>query len=263
MMKKDGDMVRERIGRIISMGGALDVPGNTSPVAEFNYFADPCAVKELLLSDNKRLGLPLERFLLIPLDLTTPHELPFTLYKQAVDPAFESASTAPSNGINKPPLIHFTSAFLERMREVMQGFGKDAMELHDIVVIWCAMENHPLSDDKHEEPCIKPGWHALRRIFDIERKGELTRGMLVVDRRDDQTAYAPGANRAEVQKQFDLLGIPHKPWESVAVPAQVEVQREPHDLSMPQTGIWCAVKTPGQEALLKLLLQRVWGVETI
>lgn len=34
MMKKGGDMVRDRIGRIISMGGALDVPGNTSPVAE-------------------------------------------------------------------------------------------------------------------------------------------------------------------------------------------------------------------------------------
>jgi inosine-uridine nucleoside N-ribohydrolase len=34
MMRQDGQLVRERIGRIICMGGALDVPGNTSPVAE-------------------------------------------------------------------------------------------------------------------------------------------------------------------------------------------------------------------------------------
>jgi len=38
MVRKDGKLVRERIGRIICMGGALDVPGNTSSVAEFNFF---------------------------------------------------------------------------------------------------------------------------------------------------------------------------------------------------------------------------------
>jgi len=32
--KKNPELVRKRIGRIISMGGALDVPGNTTPVAE-------------------------------------------------------------------------------------------------------------------------------------------------------------------------------------------------------------------------------------
>jgi len=34
MMRKDSQLVGDRIGRIISMGGAVDVPGNTSPVAE-------------------------------------------------------------------------------------------------------------------------------------------------------------------------------------------------------------------------------------
>jgi hypothetical protein len=85
--------------------------------------------------------------------------------------------------------------------------------------------------------------------------------MLVVDRRDDQTAYAPGANRAEVQKQLDLLGIPHRPWESTAVPAQVEVEQEPQRFSNAQNGVWCLTTTPGPEALLRLLLQRVWGVD--
>lgn len=34
MMRKDSKLVTERIGRIICMGGALDVPGNTGPTAE-------------------------------------------------------------------------------------------------------------------------------------------------------------------------------------------------------------------------------------
>jgi inosine-uridine nucleoside N-ribohydrolase len=34
IMMKDGEMVRQRIGRIVCMGGALDVPGNTTPTAE-------------------------------------------------------------------------------------------------------------------------------------------------------------------------------------------------------------------------------------
>lgn len=34
VVSKDPTMFRERIGRVIAMGGALDVPGNTSPVAE-------------------------------------------------------------------------------------------------------------------------------------------------------------------------------------------------------------------------------------
>ncbi len=37
MLRLDGDAVRNRIGRVVCMGGALDVPGNTSPVAECKY----------------------------------------------------------------------------------------------------------------------------------------------------------------------------------------------------------------------------------
>lgn len=34
LLRLGGDVVRNRIGRVVCMGGALDVPGNTSPVAE-------------------------------------------------------------------------------------------------------------------------------------------------------------------------------------------------------------------------------------
>jgi hypothetical protein len=73
-------------------------------------------------------GIPLDRFLLLPLDITTPHELPFPVYQQHVDNAFQSTAS-PSNPDRKPPIQHFTSCFFERTREVMLEFGKDAMEV--------------------------------------------------------------------------------------------------------------------------------------
>ncbi|TFY76348.1 hypothetical protein EWM64_g7659, partial [Hericium alpestre] len=135
MMRSDAKTVRERIGRVVAMGGALDVPGNTSPVAEFNFFADPYAVQELLHPepDGMHQGLPLSRMLLLPLDITTNHELSFPFYQKRVDPSFSRET--PSSPEGKPPLTHFTSAFFRRTREVMLTFGKDAMELHDVAAI--------------------------------------------------------------------------------------------------------------------------------
>jgi inosine-uridine nucleoside N-ribohydrolase len=51
-----------RAGRIVVMGGAIAVPGNTTPAAEFNFHVDPEAAAMVLGS-----GLPIE---LIPLDVT-------------------------------------------------------------------------------------------------------------------------------------------------------------------------------------------------
>ncbi|PBK86935.1 nucleoside hydrolase [Armillaria gallica] len=252
LMRRDRALVRGRIGRVVCMGGALDVPGNTSPVAEFNFFADPYAVKELLMPSRPELGLPLDRFFLLPLDITTPHELPFPVYQTRVDPSFSNMNT-PSVAGEKKPLIHFTSSFLEHTRTVMLQFGKDAMELHDIVAVWCAIANPPSSTT------LSPGWGMHKRTFEIERIGELTRGMLIIDRREDEAAYAPGANRAFVQEELDKHQLAHGPWESTAVPAAVEVESlvsSPHD----GPHILCVTKTPGHNALLQLLLERVWGV---
>ena len=135
--------------------------------------------------------------------------------------------------------------------------------------------------------------------------GELTRGMLVVDRRDDIGAYAPGANRAEVQAELDRHHFQHTgAYESTAVPAQVEVESPPprpptfnvvppnsisstsqqqqqafgvvtaSEANTPTAsaggqsganslagGVPCVTRTPGPAALVKLLLERVWGVK--
>jgi hypothetical protein len=135
-----------------------------------NFFADPYAVKELLLPSDPETGIPLNRFILNPLDLTTPHELPFPIYKEKVDSSLES-SAAPSVGSwEKPPLTHFTSSFLEMTREIMLGFGKDAMEMHDVVAVWCAIENPPIANEGgNGMPTLGMGWKCLKREFDIER----------------------------------------------------------------------------------------------
>jgi hypothetical protein len=98
---------------------------------------------------------------MLPLDITTRHELPFPDYKARVDNAFESAAK-PSLALDKSPLTHFTSSFLEQTRVIMLQFGKDAMELHDIVAVWFALANPPDSP-------LSPGWRVSKRVFDIER----------------------------------------------------------------------------------------------
>lgn len=135
-------------------------------VTAVNFFADPYAVKELLISTDLHKGLPLERFVMLPLDITTSHELPFPVYKKHVDPAFDTSNN-PSIATDKAPVIHFTSSFLERTREVMVSFGKDAMELHDIAAVWCAIANPPLEDGA--PTTLTAGWDGVHRIFDVER----------------------------------------------------------------------------------------------
>ncbi|OLB96166.1 MAG: hypothetical protein AUH30_13375 [Candidatus Rokubacteria bacterium 13_1_40CM_68_15] len=51
-----------RIGRVVAMGGAVDVPGNVTPTAEFNFHVDPEAAARVLDA-----GLRLD---LVPLDAT-------------------------------------------------------------------------------------------------------------------------------------------------------------------------------------------------
>ncbi|CAL1707331.1 unnamed protein product [Somion occarium] len=270
IVKKSEGLFGERIGKVICMGGALDVPGNTSPVAEFNFFADPYAVHNLLTPPpSVPTPIPLEKFILLPLDITTPHELPFPYYIQQIDPSFGGQSQ--SNNVqstdegSQSPLVYFTSAFLSRTRQVMLKFGKDAMELHDIAVVWCAIENPPSVSSKPLQ--LRKGWEVVRRHFQIERHGELTRGMLVIDRRNDDGAYSPGANRAHVQAELERLHAHTDGYlESAAVPAQVEVESEaqadPPSAHVGEvgTGVPVVTKTPGSDVLLKLLAERIWGV---
>ena len=60
-LRLDADALR-RIGRVVMMGGAVDVPGNAGPDAEFNIYVDPEAAREVFDA-----GLRVD---LVPLDAT-------------------------------------------------------------------------------------------------------------------------------------------------------------------------------------------------
>jgi hypothetical protein len=97
--------------------------------------------------------------------------------------------------------------------------------------------------------------------------------MCVVDRRMDDGAYEPGANRSLVQDKLEKRAV------ALTTPAPVEVEtaadaamlnsKNAHDSanvgsdaqSSIAAGIWCIDRTPGPTALLTVLLERVWGVE--
>lgn len=117
----------QRFRRLLKIFNArqLDVPGNTTPVAEFNFMADADAVQAVLHSPLARDD---ERFQILPLDITCKHRLSWARYTKLVDPTF-------GQGIKqgKTPLTAFTSAFLEGTKRIMASFGLDYMELHGTV----------------------------------------------------------------------------------------------------------------------------------
>jgi purine nucleosidase len=60
-LEHDAEALR-RLARVVVMGGAVDVPGNVTPGAEFNIHVDPAAAARVLES-----GLPVD---MVPLDAT-------------------------------------------------------------------------------------------------------------------------------------------------------------------------------------------------
>ena len=83
--------------------------------------------------------------------------------------------------------------------------------------------------------------------------------MLVVDRRDDVAACAPGDNQSHMQQELDRLRDSDGPFESLAVPAPVLVD-DTGKKGWQGIGVFTVVETPGPRVCLELLLQRIWGV---
>lgn len=134
--------------RLIVLGGAWHEPGNANPVAEFHFFCDPAAARKVL-----HCGAPI---VLIPLDVS--HKILFS----------------PSDLLELPAPESPTCRFL---RQIVPFGIRAASNLHGI-------EGFYLKDVLGIIAVSMPRLIATKPMtVDVELRGELTRGMSVVDAR--------------------------------------------------------------------------------
>jgi inosine-uridine nucleoside N-ribohydrolase len=137
-----------RAARIVVMGGAIAVPGNVTPVAEFNIHVDPEAAARVLSS-----GLPIE---LIPLDVTRQ----VVLAERAVVGRLRGRAS---------PVARFILDFTGHgfaFGDEREGGG---IVLHDPLAMAVALDPSLVT------------FEALH--VEVECEGRLTRGLTLADRR--------------------------------------------------------------------------------
>jgi len=142
-------MTMAKVGRVVSMGGAVLVPGNTSPVAEFNVATDPEAARIVLTA-----GLPVT---LVPLDVTERVRLSADALRTWVEPLADLPAQ----------FLLDCTADLIVFSETWEGFK--GIILHDPLTVGVVLD----PDLVKTQPL-----HVQ-----VETRGEITTGMTVADRR--------------------------------------------------------------------------------
>jgi inosine-uridine nucleoside N-ribohydrolase len=146
--RRDAYALRQ-LAEIVIMGGAVTVPGNVTPLAEFNIYVDPEAAQVVFAS-----GVSIT---LIGLDVTERVRLTGEMIDQYIRPAGSPLSQF---------VMDCTAHTIEFSTRVERPPG---MAMHD-----------PLAVGALIDPTIV---HTAPLSVQVETKGELTTGMLVADRR--------------------------------------------------------------------------------
>lgn len=160
--------------RVIVMGGAYAVPGNVTPAAEFNVFADPEAAAQVF-------SAPLPGLIAIGLDVTHRTELSRTMW--------EVADREGSDGAAAELLTRvYRQAFVER--------GLASVYLHDPLAVAVALDPTLVTTQAAE---------VLVRL-DGERAGETRTGA------SGSVAVATGVDAERFMDEFvDVLALPRPP----------------------------------------------------
>jgi inosine-uridine nucleoside N-ribohydrolase len=136
------------VKRMVIVGGTWHEPGDAGPVTEFHFACDPGAARQVL-----RCGVPLT---LIPLDVS--RKLVFSPADLMRLPAIESRAAAFLRR-TIPPGISATSGL----------YGTEGFYLQDVLGLVAVARPEALT--------TRPAY------ADVETRGELTRGMCVIDTR--------------------------------------------------------------------------------
>jgi inosine-uridine nucleoside N-ribohydrolase len=147
VLKRDPNLPAQ-LGRLVIMGGSVNGIGNATRCAEFNFYSDPEAARDVIRSNATKT--------IIPLDVTSQVSWSLGLADQL------------------PPETTRAGALLRKImphmfRTYRHELGLETIHLHDAVAIAAAV--HPELFTYRELEC------------DVETIGELTRGMTIFDRR--------------------------------------------------------------------------------
>ncbi|KAK2775107.1 hypothetical protein FQN53_003322 [Emmonsiellopsis sp. PD_33] len=181
-----------RAKEVVVMGGTVNLPGNVTPVAEFNTYADASAAARVyaLTSPRPQSTLPplnpsapkplpaypptLSKQLtlkLFPLDITHPHDITRGQFR---------AKTAPIAAAGSPLaewlsiILSHSFATLDALHPGHDG-DKAALSLHDPLCVWYALTRE------------SPRWTLSAgspEDIRVDTTGQWTKGMSVVDRRN-------------------------------------------------------------------------------
>jgi inosine-uridine nucleoside N-ribohydrolase len=156
------------VQRIICLGGSVNEPGNAGPVSEFHFFCDPLAARQVL-----RCGASLT---VLPLDL------------------MRKVLFAPTDLLDLPAPEARACKFLRQIVPFAIGatsqlYGIEGFHLKDVlgvaaVALRGAVSTRPMA-------------------VDVETRGELTRGMMVVDARTEKRSKA----NVDVAVGVDVVAI--------------------------------------------------------
>src|SRR5262245_16731896 len=157
----------QQLGRLVIMGGAIGVPGNVSPVAEFNIFVDPHAADVVF-----RAGLPIT---LVPLDVTRQVRLTRD-FLQHVGQGTGSDLVQVTHHLTQRPLHS----------------QEQSMAMHDPLAVAVA---------------IDPSLITLTSLpVSVETRGQHTIGMTVADRRPP-ASWSCATPRLEVALAVDAARV--------------------------------------------------------
>ncbi|KAI5305462.1 hypothetical protein KEM55_008982, partial [Ascosphaera atra] len=173
------------------MGGTIDKPGNVTPVAEFNVYADPFASAAVYAytspnplstfpPKSQDLGFRLPttsrrlKIQLFPLDFTTKHRLSRGQFRTALTPDKDAGS--PLAEWLEPIVSHTFAKMDATHARFAESKGDDgtSMSLHDPVCAWYAVTRRD------------PAWKVTAdspRDIRVETLGQWAKGCCVVDRR--------------------------------------------------------------------------------
>ncbi|KAF2856401.1 nucleoside hydrolase [Plenodomus tracheiphilus IPT5] len=231
-----------RVKEVVVMGGAIEAPGNMTPGAEFNTYADSIASARIfaLTSPNPHLTMPptlpspkkdqlppyplsLSRRLtlkLFPLDTTEPHLLPKTMFESYMQ----------KRGVIGSPLAEWAALFLDATFKKNASLNPQqdpttaGLQLHDPLTIWYALSS------------LDSAWRFQSEDVRVETSGQWTRGCCIVDRRGRPVREGTGSLEEEVVGDAGGWG----------------------DRRRGNRVAWCK-GSPGVERFAGVLLERVFG----